>query len=153
FPARTGSPGAHPEEGRGGRSGQEGDRQRKRYPQPRGSPSIVGRETQGYALSVEGDLRFAEIGAKGSAAELERRRTRAVELIERGEAPGVVARILGIDRSSLYRWPDGLAAKPHPGPTPALSDAQLGQLEDLLLGGATAHGWANDLWTAPRVTV
>jgi transposase len=96
---------------------------------------------------------------KGSAAELERRRTRAVELIERGESPGVVARILGIDRSSLYRWrqaarsrPDGLAAKPHPGRRPALSDAQLAQLEDLLLGGATAHGWANDLWTAARVT-
>jgi transposase len=58
----------------------------------------------------------------------------------------------------LYRWrqaarsgPDGLAAKPHPGPTPRLSDAQLAPLQGLLLPGATAHGWANALWTAQRV--
>jgi len=59
---------------------------------------------------------------------------------------------------SVYRWrqaarsrPDGLAAKPHPGPKPGLSDAQLEHLEDLLLDGAVAHGWPNALWTAPRV--
>src|SRR5262245_27774 len=96
---------------------------------------------------------------KGSAAELERRRMRAVELIERGESPGVVARILGVARPTLYRWrkaarsrPDGLAAKPHPGPTPALSEAQLAQLEGLLLGGATAHGCVTDIWTVARDT-
>jgi transposase len=97
---------------------------------------------------------------EGSAAELERRRVRAVELVEQGESPSVVARILGADRSSLYRWckaarsrPDGLAAKPHPGRTPRLSDAQLTDLKGLLLRGATAHGWVNDLWTAARVTM
>jgi transposase len=96
---------------------------------------------------------------KGSSAELERRRIRAIELIEKGESPSVIARIFGIDRSSLYRWriarsrPDGLAAKPHPGPMPTLSDAQLAQLNDHLLSGATAHGWLNDLWTAARVAV
>jgi transposase len=97
---------------------------------------------------------------KGSPAELERRRIRAVELIERGESPGVVARILGVARPTLYRWckaarsqPDGLAAKPHPGRTPTLSDKQLAHLEELLLSGATAHGWINDLWTGARVAV
>lgn len=40
----------------------------------------------------------------GSAADLERRRIRAVELIEQGESPGVVARILGIHPRSLSRW-------------------------------------------------
>jgi len=95
----------------------------------------------------------------GSAAELERRRRRAVELCDQGEAPTQVARLLGIDRSSLYRWrqrarrtPDALAAKPHPGRTPRLSDAQLAELEALLLQGAPAHGWPTDLWTAERVT-
>lgn len=95
---------------------------------------------------------------KGSAAELERRRLRAVELVEQGESPTAITRILGVARGSLYRWrqaagsgPGGLAAKPHPGPTPRLSDAQLGELESLLLQGATAHGWANELWTAKRV--
>jgi len=95
----------------------------------------------------------------GTSAELERRRRRAVELMEQGESPSAIARILGCARPSLYRWrqaarsgPDGLAAKPHPGPTPQLSDDQLQHLEDLLLDGATTHGWPNDLWTAPRVT-
>jgi len=94
----------------------------------------------------------------GTPAELERRRRRAVDLINQGESPADIARILGACRNSLYRWqsqarsqPDGLAAKPHPGPTPRLSDDQLIHLEDLLLEGATAHGWLNDLWTAARV--
>jgi transposase len=94
----------------------------------------------------------------GTSAELERRRRHAVALMRQGESPTVIARILGVGRPSLYRWqqaarsrPDGLAAKPHPGPAPRLSDAQLAELEGLLVQGATAHGWANELWTAPRV--
>jgi transposase len=95
----------------------------------------------------------------GTAPELERRRTRAVELLNRGESPTVVARILGVRRTSLYRWkkmaqaaPEGLAARPHPGPRPRLTTEQLQQLETLLRQGATAHGWPNALWTAQRVT-
>ena len=60
----------------------------------------------------------------GTPAELERRRRRAVALMNQGESPTDLARILGVRRNSLYRWhrqarqgPDGLAAKPHPGPT------------------------------------
>ena len=94
----------------------------------------------------------------GTPAELERRRRRAVDLMDQGESPTDIARILGVRRNSLYRWhsqarsrPDGLAARPHPGPTPRLRDDQLVHLEDLLLEGASAHGWHNDLWTAPRV--
>ena len=95
----------------------------------------------------------------GTPAELERRRRRAVELMDQGESPSTIARILGVGRPSLYRWrqaarssPDGLAAKPHPGPTPRLRDDQLEPLENLLLDGATAHGWPNELWTAKRVS-
>jgi transposase len=94
----------------------------------------------------------------GTAEELERRRRRAVELMQRGESPTVIARILGVRRTSLYRWlgmaeegPEALAAKPHPGPMPRLSDEQLQELEGLLLRGAKAHGWHNDLWSARRV--
>jgi transposase len=94
----------------------------------------------------------------GTPAELERRRRRAVELMDQGESAATIARILGVARPSLYRWrqqarsaPAGLAAKPHPGPTPRLDDDQLQRLEDLLLDGATAHGWPNQLWTAKRV--
>jgi transposase len=89
--------------------------------------------------------------------ELERRRRRAVELLEQGEAPAVVARILGVRATSLHRWrrmahqPQGLAAKPSPGARPLLSDLQLGELEQLLLKGATAHDFPNNLWTSDRV--
>ncbi|MFO0887905.1 MAG: winged helix-turn-helix domain-containing protein [Isosphaeraceae bacterium] len=94
----------------------------------------------------------------GTAEELERRRRRAVELVKRGEPPAKVAYFLGCGRSSVYTWlkadreaPEALAARPHPGPTPRLSDEQIGELEGLLLKGARAHGWPNDLWSAHRV--
>jgi transposase len=94
---------------------------------------------------------------KGSAAELERRRRRAVALVEAGESPSVVARILGVTPSSLHRWrrlaqqPGGLTAKPALGPESLLSAQQLTVLEALLKQGAVAHGWANQLWTGKRV--
>jgi len=96
---------------------------------------------------------------KGSAEDLERRRRRAVQLIQEGESPTLIARILGVRRQSLYRWldmarggPQGLSAKPPPGRKRRLDDAQLQQLETLLLQGAQEHGWPNNLWTAGRVT-
>jgi transposase len=94
----------------------------------------------------------------GTPEELERRRRRAVDLVQQGERPTVVARFLGVDRSSLYRWrqrvakgPEALAAQPHPHRPCRLSDAQLIQLEDCLCQGAQAHGWPNALWTTARV--
>jgi transposase len=95
----------------------------------------------------------------GTAAELERRRCRAVQAVTRGESPEVVARTYGIHRASVYRWlamarqADGLAAKPHPGPAPRLSPQQHRRLEELLLQGAKAHGWLNELWTCTRIRI
>jgi transposase len=96
----------------------------------------------------------------GTAAELERRRRRAVALLDQGEPPQVIARVLGVHRTSLYRWRQqerltlrGLAAKPHPGRTPRLDVGQLVELESLLCDGPQEHGWPNQLWTADRVTV
>jgi len=95
----------------------------------------------------------------GTAAELERRRQRAVELVEQGESPTVVARILGVTPSSLHRWRrmarqgQGLTAKPVPGATPRLTDLQLSELERLLQQGATTHGFPNELWTSARVAL
>jgi transposase len=94
---------------------------------------------------------------KGTAAELERRRRRAVELVEQGEAPALVARILGVTRSSLHRWRrmarqgQGLAAKPVLGAKRRLTDIQLTQLEGLLDQGPPAHGFPTELWTSARV--
>ena len=88
--------------------------------------------------------------------ELEHRRRRAVAAVAEGNKPATVAKVLGVDRGTVYRWlrmarrPHGLDAKPlHR--DPALSDPQLRQLEQLLLQGASRHGWPNDLWTATRV--
>src|ERR1700716_1111515 len=93
------------------------------------------------------------------ALELERRRRHAVSLIHQGESPTIVARMLGVHRVTLYKWlrqeqqPGGLAAKAHSSQPPRLSDAQLQQLEQLLLQGAKAHDWPNDLWTTRRIAV
>jgi transposase len=93
----------------------------------------------------------------GTAEELQRRRLRAVELVEQGESPDDVAGFLGCGRSSVYTWVklarqalEKLAAKPHAGPRPRLSAAQVKELEALLLVGAKAHGWRTELWTAAR---
>jgi transposase len=89
--------------------------------------------------------------------ELERRRRQAVDAVQQGESPETVARVVGVNRASMYRWlasarqPDGLAAKPQLGPAPRLSSDQLRRLDDLLQDGAQAHGWPNRLWTCARV--
>jgi transposase len=94
---------------------------------------------------------------KGTATELERRRRRAVQLLAQGEAPAVIARILGVTRPTLHRWrrmtrqDDGLKAKPISGAKRRLNDLQLKELERLLDQGAPAHGFPNELWTAARV--
>lgn len=93
----------------------------------------------------------------GSSIDLERRRQQAVRVVEEGESPETVARVFGVNRSSVYRWlnlsrqPGGLAAKIHPGPAPRLSHELHQRLEALLLEGAKAHGWSNSLWTCARV--
>jgi transposase len=91
-----------------------------------------------------------------TVAELERRRKRAVAAVREGQKAATVAKVFGVDRGSVYRWlrqartPGGLDAKPLRR-QPGLSDAQLQQLQQLLLQGACRHGWPNDLWTAARV--
>src|SRR5436190_3686837 len=94
----------------------------------------------------------------GTPEELERRRRRAIELLRDGERQVDVARFLGVDRTSVYRWQQqaergeqALAAQAHPHRPPALADHQLLRLEALLSEGAAAHGWHNQLWTTARV--
>jgi transposase len=93
----------------------------------------------------------------GTASALEQRRRQAVQAVKAGDNVKDVARIIGVNPRSIYRWldradeRDGLAAKPHPGPATRLSLAQQQQLEQLLRQGAQAHGWSNQLWTTQRI--
>jgi transposase len=88
---------------------------------------------------------------------LERRRKRAVRAVADGESRKTVALVLGVHPKTVAAWvrrsraAGGLDAKPQPGPTPGLTDADLDRLGELLAKGAKAHGWANELWTAARV--
>lgn len=93
----------------------------------------------------------------GTADELERRRTRAVQAVADGASRRTVATVLGVHSKTIAGWvraahqPGGSAATPQPGPTPGLTAADLRHLGDLLAKGAKAHGWHNELWTAARV--
>lgn len=96
---------------------------------------------------------------KGSARELERRRRRALELLDRGLKLRQVARLIGCDASSVMRWRDarealgdeGLKVVAPPGRPKKLTDAQLRRLEKLLLKGPLKHGYTTELWTTQRV--
>jgi transposase len=96
---------------------------------------------------------------KGSAEELERRRRRALALLEEGMRPAEVARVVGTSRASVTRWRqayeaggrEAIEAKPHPGGTSRLTDAQRKRLVRMLLQGPGQHGYSTELWTLSRV--
>ena len=95
----------------------------------------------------------------GTPQQLEKRRRRAVALLSEGHGPTAVARMVGVAHGSVVRWrqacetagDEALAAKPHNGPRPKLSNKQCLRLQRLLLDGPTRHGYANELWTLKRV--
>lgn len=95
----------------------------------------------------------------GSPEALERRRRQAIALLAEGWWPVEVARKVGVDRPSVRRWraahdrdgPDGLAVRPAPGRPSKLDAKARRRLEQVLLKGARAAGFATDLWTCPRV--
>ena len=96
---------------------------------------------------------------KGSSAELEQRRHHAIALLKQGMKPAAIAKVLRVSLVSVGRWRKAvgrggraaLAAKPHPGRPPKLSDARRGKLATLLLKGPRCHGFATELWTLDRV--
>lgn len=96
---------------------------------------------------------------KGGPQELERRRRRAMEFLDRGLWPGEVAERVGVERRSVRRWkaayrekgPEALKARPVPGRPPQLTRNEKQELEELLLEGAEAAGFDTELWTCPRV--
>ncbi len=84
---------------------------------------------------------------QGSPAELERRRLRAIELLERDVPVHAVADRLGVDRRSVRRWKrayrrggrKGLRARPAPERPPRLTARQRQRLVGWILKGPEAH--------------
>src|ERR1700694_3549942 len=95
----------------------------------------------------------------GSPEELERRRRRAIALLQQGLAPVDVAATVGGEPPSVRRWrashdragPTGVGAKPAPGRPPKLDARRRARLERVLLRGAEAAGFNTPLWTCPLV--
>ena len=90
---------------------------------------------------------------------MERRRRRAVQLLEGGQSLVVVAWMVGAAVSAVWQWrktfrregAGGLAAKPAPGRPSKLSPQQRQRLPKLLAAGARHYGYPNDLWTTRRI--
>jgi transposase len=90
---------------------------------------------------------------------LERRRMRAIRRFEQGETQAMVARRLGVSRTTAMRWAqaweqegrEGLRAAGRAGRKPRLSTDQLHAVEEALLQGPVAFGHVTELWTLPRV--
>jgi transposase len=96
---------------------------------------------------------------QGSPAELERRRLRAIELLERDVPVHVVADRLGVDRRSVRRWKrafrlggrERLQARPVPGRPARLTARQRQTLVQWILKGPEAAGYRTALWTCRRI--
>lgn len=95
----------------------------------------------------------------GSPKQLEKRRRKAMVLLDRGLSLHEVARRVGCNASSVMRWRDqreshgehGLSPKPAPGRPAKLRAAQKKRLVSLLLKGAMANGYRTELWTTARI--
>lgn len=95
----------------------------------------------------------------GTPKELERRRVRALELLDQGVEPHIIAERLGVDRRSVRRWRRayrrrgraGVAAQPASGRPPKLTARQRGALARWILKGAEAFGFPTSLWTCRRI--
>lgn len=93
-----------------------------------------------------------------SKAELEERRRTAIKLLKRHGVREVARRVC-VSPGSVERWKkmyemggaQALRAKPDIGAAPKLSSSDQARLTTLLLEGATAHGYATELWTLERV--
>jgi transposase len=95
----------------------------------------------------------------GTPAALEWRRQLAVARLSEGYSAEEVADFLGVDPRSVRRWlaafrrhgDAGLKASPVPGRPRKLSASQEKIVRRWLADKPTEHGFATELWTAPRL--
>ena len=82
----------------------------------------------------------------------------AADLFEREVIPEI-ARQVGVSHQIVSDWRkawrqggrEALRSAGRAGRKPKLADEQLAAVEEALIKGAEAHGYANALWTLPRV--
>lgn len=95
----------------------------------------------------------------GSAKQLEKRRRKAMELLDEGLSLNEAGRRLGCAPISVKRWRDACrergeeALKPQavPGRPSKLTGRQQKRLLKILLQGAIKNGYRTDLWTTARI--
>jgi len=95
----------------------------------------------------------------GSPAELEPRRLLALQRVREGYTTTEVADFLSVDPSTVRRWRmafrqhdiAGLAAHLVPGRPPKLSSTQEKIVRRWLADSPIQHGFATELWSAPRL--
>jgi transposase len=113
------------------------------------------------AMSTNRRKQQARQRATRERAERQARRELAAELFSQGRSQAEVARNLDVSRQSASRWhagwqAEGITALQSRGPTgrpPKIPDRALAGIEQALLEGALAHGFATDVWTLDRIAM
>ena len=102
---------------------------------------------------------FAGMATRRDFKAMEKRRFRAMTLLEKGLPQAEVARRTKVSRQSVLRWNrqrldggrDALRAAGRAGRKPRLSPDQEQELVKFLVAGPEAAGFATPLWTLERV--
>jgi transposase len=108
---------------------------------------------------VRNVLAVASLKLLLTASQKEQRRLHAMDLLKEGKTQREVARVLGVTEGAVSRWvkarrekgSKALKAKPRSGRPPKLDRRILKRLPAMLVKGADAHGFENDVWTTARV--
>lgn len=98
-------------------------------------------------------------GVKFDRVKLERRRLKAMRLLQKGMSEAEVARRVGAHRQSVNRWarqlaqggPEALKRAPRTGRPPQISVSDLRRIKEGLVQGPEVLGYRTSLWTAWRV--
>src|SRR4030065_238524 len=97
---------------------------------------------------------------QGPQPQLDQRRRRAVELLDKGSNPPDVAKKIGCSLSSVYYWnelrkkkgQEALKSKPVPGRPERLTGRQKRSLVKILVAGPLKQGYTTELWTLKRIS-
>jgi len=95
----------------------------------------------------------------GTPEQLERRRRKAIALLQQGRRVNETARLVGVTPGAITQWRQAyekqgdafFQAHSPPGRQAKLTPKQKEKLEKLLLKGARRNGYATELWTLQRV--